>query len=223
MANILIIERDQFNACTAIDALAKLNWRITHFTDPATGLREAQKNTYALIIVGDTGKIITNPQICKRLRNDGIETPILNISNSYTVDDVVSVLEAGADAYLARPFSTRELAARCQALLKRTPRLSKPSIHIADMELDRQRRLLQHNGQSVYLRRREFEILLLLAENHDRVLTRSHINARTASNFNECDDNCIDVHISNIRKALQQYGCPDVIETVHGVGYKLKL
>jgi len=139
---------------------------------------------------------------------------------NYNVENVVNLLEAGADACMAKPFSTRELAARCKVLLKRID-IPQSAIKIADLELDKHRRILHRKGRPIYLRRREFEILTLLAENHDRVLSRSHINSRTTTACYDCDDNTVDVHISNIRKALDECGCSGVIETVHGVGYKL--
>jgi DNA-binding response OmpR family regulator len=221
MPHILLIERDQFTASNIINSLSRLGWDITHFPQPSRGFKEAYKNIYQLVILGDVGESPSNITLCKRLRSDEIATALLVLVKNYNVENIVNLLEAGADACMAKPFSSRELAARCQALIKRIANQSQPAIKIADLELDKHRRVLHRRGKPIYLRRREFEILTLLAENHDRVLSRSHINLRTNTASYDCDDNCVDVHISNIRKALQEYGCSGVIETVHGVGYKL--
>ncbi len=222
MKQVLLVEPDSYTASSINSALTNKGLFVTHRNMPRSALNEARRNIYSIIILEVELPGRGGISVCEQLRKERIETPILFLSSNTSVDTIISSLDAGGDGYMTKPFSLRELTARVFALLNRTPITSPRKIQFGNLHIDFDNHIVCINGTNVKLRKREYEILAFLARNKERVYTRTQLNDRTSSNLVEADDNCIDVHISNIRKALSGKGARDVIETVHGVGYKLK-
>lgn len=149
-----------------------------------------------------------------------IATPVLVLSAKTAVDNRVHALNAGADDYLCKPYSSIELLARIRALLRRDAPVKSAHMCIGDVCLDLIGREVTVRGSTVHLSAAEFDLLMLLFQHQGIVLTRYQLNEHICKDFDRItQSNLIDVHIRNIRKKL---GRPELIGTVRGVGYTIK-
>lgn len=159
--------------------------------------------------------------LLKLLREEGNATPVLMLSANSEVDDRVKVLDAGGDDYLCKPYSNIELLARIRALLRREGTQKSTVLSSGDLKLDTKSREVFAKERSVNLSPAEFDLLELLLQNKNIVLTRYQLNEHICQDFNTLKlSNIVDVHIKNLRKKI---GLDDCIVTVRGVGYKIKV
>jgi two-component system alkaline phosphatase synthesis response regulator PhoP len=164
--------------------------------------------------------------LCRLLRQEKILTPILMLTAKDEEIDKVLGLELGADDYLTKPFSPRELVARVKAILRRTDQ-RKPSeegpLTFGDMVIYPGKYEVQRGGKDVELTPREFELLLFLCRNAGLVLSREHILERVWDYDYYGDTRVVDVHIRHLREKIEiDPGSPVYIKTVRGVGYKFQ-
>jgi len=153
-------------------------------------------------------------------REQKIPTPVLVLSANVTVDDRVHALNVGADDYLCKPHSSIELLARVRALLRRDAPVKSSKLKAQDVMLDIIAREVTAGGAPVKLSAAEFDLLTLLMQHQNIVLTRFQLNEHICKDFDRISiSNLIDVHIRNIRKKLDR---PDLIQSVRGVGYTVK-
>jgi DNA-binding response OmpR family regulator len=140
------------------------------------------------------------------------------------IEDRIKGLDLGADDYLPKPFSLPELQSRMQAISRRKFGIKNEAIPIGEFEVDLQNRTLLSNNTQVDLTRKEFDLLSYLLLHKNRVLTRMQLSEHIWGSFtdDDSDSNYIDVHIKNIRKKLGNHAPVDWLETVRGVGYKIK-
>ena len=158
--------------------------------------------------------------LLSQLREEGILTPVLMLSANTEIDDRVSVLDAGGDDYLCKPYSHIELLARIRALLRRETPQKNTLLQCADLTLDTSSREVSVRGTSINLSLSEFDLLELLLQNKNIVLTRYQLNEHLCQDYNSIkQSNLVDVHIKNLRKKIGVDGC---ITTVRGVGYSIK-
>lgn len=154
------------------------------------------------------------------LREDGIPTPVLMLSANTSIDDRVKILDAGGDDYLCKPYSNIELLARIRALLRRESTEKSTVITSGPLKLDTKTRQVYVNGEPVKLSYSEFDLLELLLQNKNIVLTRYQLNEHLCQDYNSLkQSNLVDVHIKNLRKKI---GLDNCITTVRGVGYTIK-
>lgn len=152
------------------------------------------------------------------------DTPVIMLTARVEEIDKLLGLEMGADDYITKPFSPRELAARIKAVLRRTGknRADKPLLVLGNLAMDIARYDASINGQPVSLTATEFRILLMLAENPGQVFSRLQILERVYGDIYEGYERTIDTHINNLRRKLEVFPALDwCIKTVYGVGYKL--
>lgn len=164
--------------------------------------------------------------VCRRLRAEGDTTPILMLTARGDPLDRILGLEMGADDYLAKPFTPRELVARIAAILRRTrsggPLHAAPLVRFGPFELDSAAMQLRKNGEPVALSSREYRLLATLAASAGRPLTRAQLIDRALGRDAEVTDRAIDVQIARLRQALGEDGAdPQWIKTVWGIGYVL--
>ena len=140
------------------------------------------------------------------------------------IEDRIKGLDLGADDYLPKPFSLHELQSRMQAISRRKFGIKNESIPIGEFEVDLQNRTLTSKNIHVDLTRKEFDLLSYMLLHKNRVLTRMQLSEHIWGSFtdDDSDSNYIDVHIKNIRKKLSSHAPVDWLETVRGVGYKIK-
>lgn len=161
--------------------------------------------------------------LCRKLRERGNGVPVLLLTARGTVEDRVKGLDAGADDYLAKPFSFDELSARIRALLRRPRTEPAVVLRAGEIRLDPARHEVAAGGRPVVLTSKEFSLLELLLRHPGQVLSREQITRQIWSGDFEGDSNVLEVHVRNVRRKLAEAGHHDeVIETVRGLGYRLK-
>jgi DNA-binding response OmpR family regulator len=160
-------------------------------------------------------------EVCRRLRADGNDTPVLMLTARDAVEDRVHGLDTGADDYLVKPFAFSELMARIRALSRRPPATSGPVLRVADLELDTATRQARRGQQPIDLTSKEYALLEYLMLNPNRVLTRTMITERVW-NFDAFNvANVIDVYIGHLRRKIDDEHDVKLIHTVRGAGYRL--
>ncbi|MBD8050946.1 osmolarity response regulator transcription factor OmpR [Limnohabitans radicicola] len=166
--------------------------------------------------------------ICKRLRSEGVRTPIIMLTAKGEDTDRITGLEIGADDYLGKPFNPRELLARIQAVLRRRPVVESPGAPSAEQEVitfgdfvfDLGARSLQKNGQDIALTSGEFAMLKALARHPRQALSRDKLAQLARGREFEPFDRSLDVQVSRLRKMIEVDAAhPRIIQTVWGVGY----
>lgn len=152
-------------------------------------------------------------------------TSVIILTARSEVDDKVKGLQLGADDYLAKPFSLVELKARMQAILRRKSGWNRDLISIGSFEMDLNSKSIFYQKEEINLTKKEFTLLHFMVVNKNRVLTRFQLAEHLWGDHLEDDyqSNYIDVHIKNIRKKLGQFETTDWLETVRGLGYKIKV
>ncbi len=158
--------------------------------------------------------------VCRRIRADDEELPIIVVTARGEEVDRVLGLELGADDYVVKPFGFRELLARIRAVTRRSqPRAAAPLQHLGELTIDRRTREVTVHGRQITLTQKEFDLLALLAEDPGAVRSRAHILEEVWDPHWYGPTKTLDVHVATLRKKL---GHPEWIETVRGVGFRLE-
>jgi two-component system phosphate regulon response regulator PhoB len=163
------------------------------------------------------------PSLARRLRAESRtrEVPIIMLTARAGDDDKVAGLAAGADDYVTKPFSPRELEARIQAVLRRrAPQITKEAVEIEGLVINPATRAVAGNGQTLKMGPTEFELLHFFMTHTDRVYSRTQILDQVWGDHVFIEDRTVDVHIRRLREALSPSGHEDLIETVRGAGYR---
>jgi len=221
---ILIVE-DELRIARAIKrSLETQLFAVDIVATSEDGLSHGYDNDYDLIVLDRMlpGKL-TGLDICKKLRADGISTPILMLTALGEVDDRVSGLATGADDYLVKPFSMPELVVRVQVLLRRPKGTVGPVVRVADLEVNAETFETKRGAKLVKLSAREFKLLLYLISNQGTVISKDTIISHAWDEKADIMPNTIEVYIASIRKKIDRAfpDSPALIHTVHGFGYKL--
>ncbi len=162
-------------------------------------------------------------EVCRRLRADSSQLPILLLTARDRVPDRVAGLDAGADDYLVKPFAFDELLARVRALLRRTKPAAEGEVYrYADLTIDPATRDVRRGARSIDLTAREYDLLEFLTRHARQVFSRETIFERVWGSDYMGESNVIDVVVMRLREKLEQGGEPRLIQTVRGVGYTLR-
>jgi len=161
-------------------------------------------------------------ELCRRLRQKPSSLPVLLLTARDGIDDKVQGLDAGADDYLTKPFSTAELLARVRALQRRSPQLQAQKLQVGNLTLDYSTSTISIKDAIVPLTAKEFQILAYFIQHPNQILTRDQIIDQIWEVQAEPISNVVAAQMRLLRKKLAEYGCADVIETVYGLGYKLR-
>ena len=163
---------------------------------------------------------MSGAEVCKQLRADRVQTPIIVLSAVGEEIDKVLLLEMGADDYIVKPFGTRELLARIRALLRRTNADTK-ILQFGDVEIDVDRRNTTRRGHEIKLTPAEYKLLLYFVQNPDRALTRDVILNSVWGYESYPNSRTVDAHVVRLRHKLEpDPNIPRHFVTVHGVGYR---
>jgi heavy metal response regulator len=210
-----------------ITRFIKKGLEMEHFTvdtayDGKEGLEKAEINSYDLIILDIMLPKMDGIEVCKKLREQKVETPIIMLTARDTVDDRVKGLDVGADDYLTKPFAFGELVARIRALLRREKAVKATKLSVGDLELDPATHEVHRAGREITLSSKEYRLLDYMMRRPGQVCTRTMIGEHIwGYNFTE-DSNVIDVYISYLRRKVDKGFANKLIHTVRDVGYKLQ-
>lgn len=190
-------------------------------------LEKASNASFDMIVLDVMLPGMDGMEVCKQLRQKHIETPILMLTAKDDEFDKVLGLELGADDYLTKPFSPREVVARIKAILRRIGRESNegPStiIRVADLSIYPEQYEATIKDQSLTFTPKEFELLLYLAQNIGRVLSRDQLLSAVWNYDFAGDTRIVDVHISHLREKIEpDTKKPSYIKTIRGLGYKME-
>ncbi len=227
---ILVIEDDVDIARLVKIQLAELSCAVRLVHDGADALREIAARQYALIILDLMLPTVDGLEICRQIRSRGDYTPILMLTAKSSEFDRVLGLEMGADDYLVKPFSMRELVARVKAILRRVDKLGQAAtagrskaIACGALSLDAERREVRLGERAVDLTAKEFDLLLHFARNPGRVFTRAQLLDQIWGYSHSGYDHTVNSHINRLRAKIEgDPNHPDYIQTVWGVGYKFR-
>jgi DNA-binding response OmpR family regulator len=219
---VVVIEDDRVVSETLTLYLERAGFEVVRAYDGVAGLALARDPSVALVLLDLMIPSMNGQEVCRSLRAAS-RVPIIMITARTSEDDRVSGLELGADDYVSKPFSPREVVARVQALLRRVggPEAPAPPIALGALEVDLFARQARVEGKPIALTPTEFRLLETLARHPGRVFTRDELVARALGPDFDGFDRTVDVHITNLRRKLEPGREPRFVLTVHGVGYKL--
>src|SRR6476620_3510908 len=222
-ARVLVAEDDRSVRESLEMALQVEGYDVEAVTNGAQALESFAAREPDVIVLDIMMTVLDGLTVCRRLRASGCRTPILMLTARHEVSDRVSGLDAGADDYLAKPFSLDELLARLRALLRRTS-LSESDelLRVAVLVLDPQRRTAQRGDAPLDLTKTEFDLLELLMLNAGIVLSRDTIYDRIWGFDFETSSRSLDVYIGYLRRKTEANGQPRLLHTVRGVGYVVR-
>jgi len=224
MSRILIIEDEESILLPLQDNLELEGYEVASARDGVEGLAKAADRSLDLVVLDIMLPKLDGFEVCKRLRQDGILTPILMLTAKTQEVDRVLGLELGADDYVTKPFSSRELLARIKAILRRAkaPHRGIDSCRFGEIELDFVAYEAKKKGRPVPLTALEFSLLQFLAQNKGRVVHRNEILDNVWGKDVYVDARTVDKHISILRRKFEDDPKePKHIQGVRGVGYKL--
>lgn len=221
--HLLLVEDDHWVANFIQRGLASQQIGVDLAPDGRCAIEKTVSQAYDLIILDVMLPVMDGFEVCRHLRKQGVQTPILMLTAKDDVDEKVRGLELGADDYLTKPLEFKELLARIQVLGRRRRALDLVAvIQVADLILDKTAREVRRDSEPIPLTPREFAILEYLMENVGRALSRNMIEEQVFGSPNDAGTNLVDVYIRRLRQKIDQGFSPVLIHTVRGVGYMLK-
>ena len=221
-ARILIVEDDGVVAETLEAYLQQAGYEVTRVRDGREGLAIAQAGAHALVILDLMIPGLGGIEVCRQLRRSS-RVPVLMLTARTTEDDRVRGFETGADDYVAKPFSPREVVCRVQALMRRgaqTAAARPEPERYGDLVVDRWSRDVLVDDRPVTLTRTEFALLDAIVLADGRALSREHLIARVFGPDYDGTDRTVDTHLTNLRRKLDRDRPQRFIATVHGIGYR---
>jgi len=222
---ILLIEDEIKTLHSLRQGLEEQGWTVNTATDGETGFRLASQQDYDVVISDITMPGLSGLEMCRSLRKNGLETPILLLTALGDTDDKVTGFEAGADDYLTKPFEFRELLARVRALARRPGNVTaRPEnmLRFSDLEQDLDARTVRRAGQLLNLTPREFALLEFFLRNPGKVLSKVEIAEKVWDIDFDTGTNVIEVYVNYLRNKVDKAFEQKLIHTQFGQGYVLK-
>jgi two-component system copper resistance phosphate regulon response regulator CusR len=224
MIKILLIEDEPKTVQSLKQGLEENNYEVEVAYDGLIAKQLATRNSYQLIVSDIIIPGINGIELCRQLRQLGIQTPILMLTALSTTDDKLIGFEAGADDYLPKPFDFKEFLARVKALIKRSNQtiLEAQVLKFQDLELDLSSKIVTRAGQKINLTAKEFQLCEYFLRNQEKVISKAEI----AENIWEVEDensaNLIEVYVNYLRKKIDKGFSSKLIHTQFGMGYILR-
>lgn len=222
--HITVIDDDEKITALLRRSLAFEGYEVSTAPDGAEGLRLLGQRQADLVILDVMMPRLDGWEVCRRLREAGISSPVLLLTAKDEVQDRVKGLDMGADDYLVKPFALEELMARVRALLRRRPDKTEETgqLRFDDLLLDVDGRETQRGDRRIELTAKEFDLLHLFMQNPKRVLSRDQIMERIWGYDYSGESNVLEVYVAMLRQKLEEQGEKRLIQTVRGAGYVLK-
>ncbi len=222
MARILIIE-DEIALAKALKKALKSEFHAVDLAhDGEEGLWAAQGEEYELIVLDLMLPKIPGMKICKQLREEGKNIPILMLTARDTVEDIVGGLDAGANDYMTKPFELQEFLARIRALLRINSKVQSTKLAIADLVMDTKSHKVTRANKEIILSAKEYQLLEYLIRHRDNVCSKSILTEVLWERDAEPDSNAIEVYVANLRKKINKDFKHKLIQTVYGFGYVIR-
>lgn len=224
LPRVLLVEDEPGLRLTLTDRLRAEGYSVDAAADGADGLASASGGDYDLVVLDVMLPRMNGFDVCRTLRQRGVDTPVLMLTARGQVADKVVGLKLGADDYLTKPFETMELMARLEALLRRRPRGLRSggdSYRFGPVVVDFRRAEVRRDGKPVELSAREFKLLKHFIEHRGATLTRDALLADVWGYDETPLTRTVDVHVAGLRQKIEENPrAPEFILTVHGLGYK---
>ncbi|MFN3598320.1 MAG: response regulator transcription factor [Aquificaceae bacterium] len=216
---VLLVEDDQSLGQLLKEGLTHEGFLVDWVKDGFTAIKKAMEGDYQLILLDIMLPKMDGIKVCKRLR-EVKEVPIVMLTAKSQVEDKVEGLSAGADDYITKPFSFKELVARVRAVLRRYKREGVDVLRVGDLEIRLRSLEVYYKGDKIHTTQKEFNLLKLLAERANSAISREEIYLKVWGGYSNEGSNVVDVYIKNLRSKL---GDKDhrLIKTVRGYGYMI--
>jgi DNA-binding response OmpR family regulator len=218
---VLIVEDEEKVASFLTKGLEEEGYAVDVAYDGHAGLEYLKGFTYDIILLDLMIPGVDGLEVLRRIRQDGVNTPVLITTAKNSKEDVIRGLDTGSDDYLTKPFSFEELLARMRALLRRSRKVDTPLLEYREMILNPYTRILKIGAKETELTDREFLIMEYLLKNREKALSRKEIAENVWQNKPDTT-NIIDVYINFLRKKIEVVSTRKYIHSVRGVGYILK-
>lgn len=220
--NILVVE-DNINLANSIkDLLIENKYSVDTVYDGEDGLYYAKQDIYDLIIMDVMLPVHSGYTVVKQLRADGITTPIIMLTAKSEIDDKITGLDSGADDYMTKPFSSKELLARIRALSRRKSEIINEVITLNDITLDLSTSELTCKDKKTTLSHTEYQLLLLLINNKNSTLSKEQLIAKIWGYDSSAVENNVEVYISFLRKKLKFLKSNVSIRNIRKLGYRIE-
>lgn len=223
MSRILVVE-DDLALCEALKkALTEHKFSVDIVNDGVTALDWLSQNTYDVVILDWLLPGMSGQQVCYSYRQSSGSAPIIMLTARSALQDKVEGLGCGADDYLVKPFDIEELLARIGSLLRRPPEMKKSDITIGCVKVNFQCNAVVVKGTTLDLRRREYQILELLAKNRGHIFSAEQIIERLWPTDSDCNPEVVRCHVNRLRQKIGMHSkeAKSLITTVYGLGYKI--
>lgn len=222
--HLLLVEDDMALSELVSWHFDKQGFRVSQTADGEEAMLIAREERPDIVLLDWMIENLSGIEVCRRLRrdNDTSNIPIIMMSARGEEEDRVRGLDIGADDYVTKPFSPRELIARVNAVLRRVrPALAGEALSFADIEMDTVGYKVKRAGQTIPLGPTEFRLLRHFLEHPGWVFSRERLLDSVWGHDSDIEIRTVDVHIRRLRKALNAHGQPDIIRTVRSAGYAL--
>jgi DNA-binding response OmpR family regulator len=219
---VLVVEDDELLASSLRRGLTAEGYAVEVAADGVDGLHLAREFDYDAMILDVLLPGLSGVRVCAQLRADGRDLPVLMLTARDGAADHVAGLDAGADDYLAKPFAYVVLLARLRALLRRGPARLPPVLRHGPLALDPARHRCATGGTELDLTPREFAVLRYLLAHPGTAVTKQELLDHVWGDNDAADHNVVQVYVSSLRRKIDPAGQPSLIETVRGVGYRMR-
>jgi len=220
---IIIVEDDGKIAQFVSKGLTEAGYQVDHESDAESAIPQMVDTEYDAAVVDVMLPGMDGLSLIETVRARGVDTPILILSARRSVDDRVRGFQKGGDDYLTKPFSFSELLARLQALIRRSSKITAPTVlELGDLRLDLLSRAVRRGNNDIVLQPREFSLLEYLMRNAGRVVSKTVIMEHVWNYDFDPQTNVVDVLVSRLRAKVDRDYEEKLIHTVRGVGYVLR-
>ena len=219
---VLVVEDEPHMADLIRLGLSKEGLAVDVAGDGEAGMAMAEATTYDAVVLDVMLPGIDGFEACRRLRDEGVWTPVLMLTARDSVEDRVTGLDAGADDYLVKPFAWPELLARLRALIRRGEQERPTVLEVGDLRLDPATRSVHRGDAEIALSAKEFALLETFMRRPGDVLTRTHLLERAWDIGYQHRSNVVDVYVGHLRTKIDAPFGRRTLETVRGSGYRLR-